>query len=139
MAKNNLNSEYENIFIEQFIVKERRERIRFELDGKKRRDALSKFCHDSEDLLMMNRVVYSGNDISQNALIKLAEENCKSKLCYIMAYNNDIDGIVCSFEEAVEKVVGNGMAAIIISDGFAIVETEQCFGSAQKYVLSLKR
>lgn len=134
-----MNSEYENTFIDQFIVKERRERLRYELNGKKRRDALSRFCHDSENLLMMNRVIYSGNDISQNALIKLAEENCKGKLCYIMAYNNDIDGIVCGFEEAVEKVVGNGMAAIIIADGFAVVETEQCFGSAQKYVLSLKR
>lgn len=134
-----MNCEYENIFTEQFIVRERRERIRFELGGKKRRDALSKFCHDSENLLMMNRVIYSGNDISQSALIKLAEENCKSKLCYIMAYNNDIDGIVCGIEEAVDKAVGNGMAAIIILDGFAIVETEQCFGNAQKYVLSLKQ
>lgn len=134
-----MNSEYENIFTEQFIVKERRERIRFELGGKKRRDALSRFCHNSEDFLIMNRVIYSGNDISPNALIKLAEENCKSKLCYIMAYNNDIDGIVCGIEEAVDKAVGNGMAAIIISDGFAIVETEQCLGSAQKYVLSLKK
>lgn len=139
MTENNFNAEYENIFIEQFIVKERRERLRFELNGKKRRDALSRFCHNSEDLLMMNRVIYSGNDISQNALIKLAEENCKSKVCCIMAYNDDIDGIVCGFEEAIGKAVGNGMAAIIISDGFAIVETEQCFGNAQKYVLSLKR
>lgn len=134
-----MNSEYENIFTEQFIVKERRERIRFELGGKKRRDALSRFCHNSEDFLIMNRIIYSGNDISPNALTKLAEENCKSKLCYIMAYNNDIDGIVCGIEEAVDKAVGNGMAAIIISDGFAIVETEQCLGSAQKYVLSLKK
>lgn len=134
-----MNGEYENIFIEQFIVKERRERLRFELCGKKRRDALSRFCHNSEDLLLMNRVVYSGNDISQKALIKLAEENCQSSKCYIMAYNDDIDGIVCKFAEAVGMAVGNGMAAIIISDGFAIVETEQCFGNAKKYVLSLKR
>lgn len=132
-----MNVEYENIFIEQFIVNERRERLRYELNGKKRRDALSRFCHNSENFLMMNKVIYSGTKISKDDLIKLAKEKCKNKSCYIIAYNNDIDGIVCGFEEAVEKVVGNGMAAIIISDGFAVVETEQCFGSAQKYVLSL--
>ena len=38
-------------------------------------------------------------------------------------------------EEAIKKVIGNGMAAIIINRGIAIIETEQECGTAVKYVL----
>lgn len=38
-------------------------------------------------------------------------------------------------EDAIKKVIGNGMAAIIINDGIVIVETEQEVVSADKYVL----
>lgn len=46
-----------------------------------------------------------------------------------------LDGIVCSYQEALKLVLGNGIAAIIIFDEFAVVETEQYSGSAQKFVL----
>ena len=38
-------------------------------------------------------------------------------------------------EEAIKKVIGNGMAAIIINSGIAIIETEQECGTVVKYVL----
>ena len=39
-------------------------------------------------------------------------------------------------EDAIKQIIGNGMAAIIINRGIAIIETEQYMGPAVKYVLT---
>ena len=40
-----------------------------------------------------------------------------------------------SFEDALGPVLGNGMAAIIICNDFAVIETEQYSGTPFRYIL----
>ena len=52
-----------------------------------------------------------------------------------MAYDENIDKKYMNNEEAIKRVIGNGMAAVIINNGIVIIETEQEVGPAVKYVL----
>lgn len=126
----------EKMFIDRFIKKDFRQRLSYELFGKKRRDGLGRFCHNARDMLVENRIVAIGKNINKSEIHKLQPNSCKNKQCYIMSNNEMTDGVICGFDEALSLVLGNGMAAVIIFDEFAVVETEQCFGSAEKIVLS---
>lgn len=57
--------------------------------------------------------------------------------CYVMAYAEYLDGRMLPWSEAWKLINGNGMPAAMIFDGFAIVETEQVQGAAEKFVLSI--
>ena len=130
-----IDIDMEEKFLNQFIKKDFRQRLSYELWGKKRRHGLSRFCHNAKELLIESKIIADGKNISKKEIQELLPTNCKNRQCYIMAYNESIDGTLCDFEEALRKVLGNGMAAVIIFDEFAVVETEQCFGSAEKMVL----
>ena len=127
--------EVEENFVKQYIIKERQERLINELSSSKKRiNAMSRFCHSSLDLIKPNKIYESG-DISSERLLSLLNKYGKNDKNYIMAYSENIDKKYMSNDEAIEKVIGNGMAAIIINSDIVIIETEQYMGPAVKYVL----
>ena len=69
-----MNNEYEKNFISKFIKKNKRPRIEYELANiNKRKNVLSRFCHNSLDYLEESKVIFSGNSITIqeiNTLIK---------------------------------------------------------------------
>lgn len=125
----------ERTFVNQFIKKNRRQRLLYELSGRNRQNGLGRFCHNAEDMFVTCKVIDNRKDISVSELQSMLPAKYKDTKCYIMAYNESIDRQVCDYNKALEMVLGNGMAAIIVFDGFAVVETEQYSGSAQKLVL----
>ena len=127
--------EVERKFINQFVVKNRRQRLSCELWGKCRQQGIERFCHNTRELLIESKIKARGKELHEKTLQSMLPSCYNGQDCYIMAYHETIDGTVCSYEEALKLVLGNGMAAIIIYDGFAVVETEQYVGSAQKFVL----
>ena len=130
-----MNERIERAFTEKYIIKCRQDRLLFELGGKKRRDGIGRFCHNARELIRPERIVLSGNDLYAEQILETAELYGVKGTCYIMAYNDDLDGKVCTLSEALETALGNGMAAIIICDGLAVVETEQCFSTPMRYIL----
>ena len=58
--------------------------------------------------------------------------------CYIIAYQKELDKKYVSFEDALGLVLGNGMAAIIICNDFAVIETEQYSGTPFRYIYTDK-
>lgn len=131
-----MHTEKETLFVKQFIIKDRRDRLLHELTHpKKRQNALSRFCHSTEDMIDARTVFQCGTDVSRETIIKFLCENNSGNTCYVMAYLPELDGVECSIEEAVNKVIGNGMAAIILADCAAFIETEQAQGAAIKYLL----
>ncbi len=128
--------EIEKSFVNTYIIKNRRERIIFELSNpKKRQDALSRFCHAALKYLQESMIIYQGNKISYGELLSMIREHTKEKQCYVLAYGEDLDQKFMENQNAINQVMGNGMAAIMIWDNIVIVETEQEQGSAMKYVL----
>ena len=127
--------EAEKSFVKRFIKKEKQDRLLFELSGKKRQHGIERFCHNAEDMIDTERIVYSGNSLFPDEILKITKQYKVPESCYIIAYQKELDKKYVSFEEALDLVLGNGMAAIIICNDFAIIETEQYSGTPFRYIL----
>lgn len=70
-----MNFDYEQFFIHYFIVKNKRERLQFELlNESKRQRAISRFNHNAINYIDERKIIYSGNDISWSDLKNLMEK-----------------------------------------------------------------
>lgn len=127
--------EIEKSFIEKFIKKTKQDRLLFELSGKKRQNGIGRFCHNSEEIINTERIVYSGNSLFADEILKITKQYKVTESCYIIAYNKELDKKCISLVDALNLVLGNGMPALIICDDFVIIETEQCFGTPFRYIL----
>ena len=127
--------EAEKSFVKRFIKKEKQDRLLFELSGKKRQLGIERFCHNAEDMIDTERIVYSGNSLFPDEILKITKQYKVPESCYIIAYQKELDKKYVSFEDALGLVLGNGMAAIIICNDFAVIETEQYSGTPFRYIL----
>ena len=134
-ATANMIDQIEKSFIEKYVIKNKQDRLIFELSGKKRRDGLGRFCHNTEEIINPDRIVSHGNKLFFDEISAIAKQYNAPGSCYIMAYNENLDRQTCSLNDALKLVLGNGMAAIIICDNLAIIETEQSFGTPWRYIL----
>ncbi|MDE6708747.1 MAG: hypothetical protein K2K06_12020 [Oscillospiraceae bacterium] len=87
---------------------------------------------------MKEKIISSEKKLFHEKVVKTAEKYNLSKQWYIIAYNPILDKKSCKLSEALNLVLGNGMAAIIVSDNMAIIETEQCFGTPMRYICYTK-
>ncbi|MBD1371041.1 hypothetical protein IC620_01535 [Hazenella sp. IB182357] len=57
--------------------------------------------------------------------------------CYVISFNDEIDGRYLKLEEAIEKAVGSGFPSLIscIPDKLAYVEGEQIDGPPERYII----
>lgn len=127
--------EAEKSFVKRFIKKKKQDRLLFELSGKKRQHGIERFCHNAEDMIDTERIVYSGNSLFPDEILKITKQYKVPESCYIIAYQKELDKKYVSFEDALGLVLGNGMAAIIICNDFAVIETEQYSGTPFRYIL----
>lgn len=134
-----MNKELEKDFVYHFIVKEKRERLLYELSGKKRMDGISRFCHHAADLIRKDTIIRSGNDLFLPEILRISEKYVSRKQAYIIAYNEELDRMRCDIQTALDRVLDNGMAAVILLDTIAIIETEQCNGTPYRYLLYGKK
>ena len=107
----------------------------FELGGKKRQHGIERFCHNTEDLIDVERIAYSGNNLFPDEILRITKQYKVPELCYIIAYQKELDKKYVLLADALDLVLGNGMAAIIICDDFAIIETEQYASTPFRYIL----
>lgn len=127
-------NEMEKRFIQHFIVKNKRERLMFELSGKRRQDGIGRFCRNADDLLLKEKIILSGRELFHDEIVKTAEKFSPSRQWYIIAYDSKLDKKSCKLSEALNLIWGSGMAAIIVSDNMAIIKTKQCFGTSIRYI-----
>lgn len=130
-----MKGKIEKNFVKKFIVKDKRDRLLFELCSKKRVNGIGRFCHNAGEILLQEKIIVSGNHLHYDEIIKIIEQYGVSERWHIIAFNKSIDGVTCKLSEALNLVLGNGMAAIIVSDTMAIVESEQCSGTPTRYIL----
>ena len=89
------SSEIEQKFIRQFIVKSKRDRLLYELGGKKRQNGIGRFCHNVDELLLKEKTILSGQDLSYDEILQTAEKTDPSKQWYIIAYDPTLDRTYC--------------------------------------------
>ncbi len=126
----------EQYFIQTFIRKSRRDRLLFELTAVKRRyDGLSRFCHQSEELLDPAKVVSSGADLECCPFfLRFAGQH--GETCHILSPDPGMDNRTIQLEEAIRMAAGFHDAVIIIGSTFAIVFGEPVKGGRDKFLLS---
>ncbi len=128
-----MNKKLEEEFVHTYIVKNKRERLLFELQGKKRSEAIGRFCHRTDELLIPAVIKAKGPYILEEIEDKLRTSGAGT--CYVISFFPELDGKVFRKKDVTEKIIGRGMPSIAIFDDFAIIETEQEQGPAMKYLL----
>jgi len=134
-----VNTEIEKIIIKSFFAKRIQDRVLFELSfTKKRKDALSRLCHTYKTTLKeeyMTAIEKPNSDpIEIAALLK---KNGAGDTCYVVSWNEEIDGKELSLLTALEKAVGYGMPTIIacIPNKLAYFEAEQEVLPSPRFIL----
>jgi rRNA-processing protein FCF1 len=130
----------EEKFVQTFCEKRIRDRIIYELkNAKKRKDCIGRFCHNTDTLIKQSYILQTSNKWTIDDLISIIEKISKSNKCYIIAFDDDIDGKVMSLIDGIQECFYRGMATIIIIDEkTSIIKAEQSFGASQKYILHQK-
>lgn len=124
-----MNKELEKIIVKAFFTKRLQDRVLFEMSSaKKRKDALSRLCHSYRTTLREEYMFDMPKPNSDpEAIAKLLKENGAGNSCYVISWDEEIDGKELPLLTALEHVVGMGMPSIIscIPDKLAYFETEQ--------------
>ncbi len=128
-----MEKEIEETFVNTYIVKNRRERLLYELFSKnKRKNALSRFCHNSTENLIASKIAYAGKETLQ---LQNSISRIKDEYCYVLSFEKTLDGTWCKKSDIISRIIGLGMPSIAVFSHMAIIETEQIQGSAVKFIL----
>lgn len=126
----------EERFVNTFIIKSRRRRLCELGSPKKRYDAVSRFCHQAEELLDPAKIVMQGEDLERQAGFRtFLREHEGPCLVLTPAFP---EGRTLPLTQAVEEALLFPDAAVIAGGGFAIVFGEPLPGGRGKYLLAEK-
>ena len=130
-------AEIEKEFCDLFLNDRYSERVFYELTSKKkRRDALSRFAHNSRDILNPSRVSRECGGMTDSEEIKDFLLHGK---CYCICFDREQDGIFIEADTAVEKLYGYGPYILYNADKKrAFIETEYDFSEHWVYFMSDK-
>lgn len=130
----------EEIFVNTFVQKARRDRALFELGSEKKRGGfLNKLCHSCSEIFD-SRLLQSlpGSDSTPEAILKLLTKNGAGSTCRVISCNSSIDGKDLALADALKASVGFGLPSILICvpNALAYFESEQEQGPAPRYLLT---
>lgn len=138
-----MNKEVEQIIVKSFFNKRIQDRVMFELGSpKNRKDAIGRLCHAYRTTLRekyMSEVPKPNSEPKEiEALLK---RNGAGDSCYVISWDEDIDGKTLPLLEALEKTVGMGMPSIVscIPNELAYFEAEQEVLPSPRFLLKRKR
>ncbi len=123
-------------FVNTFIVKNRRDRLLYELTTpKKRYQGISRFCHRTKDLLDPAFIIAESEDLERLPAFRrfVLEHN---EPCVLLSPYAWLDEEIMPFEMAVEQATICPDAVLILGDGFAIIFEEPEKGGRGKFWLS---
>ncbi len=133
------DSYYERYFVENFVRKQRQERLLHELTDKRKRYAgLDRFCHKAEDILDLNKVLISGQNLEKEP-VYADFIDFHDQFCYLMSPSENFDRLQMPLRDALDLLYYNLDASVIVGSDFAIVTTEIEKGGQMTYLLTNKR
>ncbi|PGK51880.1 hypothetical protein CN918_29245 [Priestia megaterium] len=135
-----MDKEKEKIIVRSFFTKRLQDRVLFELhSAKKRKDALGRLCHTYKTTLREERMIPIPKPNSDpEQLAKLLKQHGAGKTCYVISWDEDIDGQEMLLNEALNRVVGMGMPSILscIPGKLAYFEAEQEVLPSPRFLLT---
>jgi hypothetical protein len=137
-----LNKEIEKIIVKSFFAKRIQDRVLFELStAKKRKDALSRLCHTYRTTLKEDYMITIEKPNSDPAEIaSLLKKNGAGDTCYVISWDEEMDGKELPLLTALENAVGMGMPSIVscIPNKLAYFQAEQEVLPSPRFMLQRK-
>lgn len=117
-----MNKEIEEKFVKNFIFKDNRERINFELSSlKKRAMAIQKIYN----LIDKKFAVWENANVSYDDVISIIKTYFNiSKNCYVISETSD-DGKIMPFPQAIENMLRYEVNYVIICDDNTVLVSEE--------------
>lgn len=124
-----MEKEIEEKFVNTFIVKEKRNRILFELcSNKKRGEAIQKLIGALDDRYNVFRDSKVQEDEFLSVIKKYYDIN---KTCYVIA-DDSIDGKVLPFKTALNFMMeSGGVYVLVCGDNLIIAKEEYCYNTTK--------
>ena len=127
----------ETKFVNNFLIRQKQERILFEFQ-KKRSRAVDRFSHDVKVILNSNKIILFGEHLQIEDVVKALHDyniSLRVMVC-IISGNETLDKNIISLQEAI-KFFFNDYLQMVITDGehFALIKEETLGSCSQKYVL----
>lgn len=129
----------EKLFVNSFVLKNKKERSLFELSSnKKRSNFFYKLCHGYNEVFdpkNLKKISEPNSDAS--AIYKLLVKHGAGKNGYVMSSFDDLDRKTLPLLKALEQCVGRGLPSIVIcaSGKLAYFEAEQEAGPPPRFIL----
>ena len=124
----------EENFVNNFVIKDKRERVLYELNSaKKRAEAKQRLF----SLLDKKFAVLGISDISADEIIAAVKKYCKTnKECYVISETDD-DGKFLPFETALKNMLSFEVNYFIICGNNTVIAAEEynTYGSPNKLIL----
>ncbi len=126
-----------DLFIKNFIPKDRRERSEIELKAPQRRGKFTDKLNHKWDTILDMRFIFK---IPSGAIdYEFAKSELKIKdeeLCYIISNYDDIDGLIIKFIVAFDNAYGRGFGTLILTcaGDKLYLETEFVQGKQNRFI-----
>ena len=131
-----MDHERERYFVQNFIKKERRERLMYELASIERQLAgIDRFSHHAADLLDPKKIAMQGEDLERRPEFRRFAET-HDELCMILSTDFYMDEYLLPLGTAVMLAAESPEAALILGSSFAVVFGESMKGGRGKYLLT---
>ena len=111
---------YESIFVDKYIAKSKKDRLKFELTTSKNRERfMLRFCHDAEKYIVSNKIVFHGKtkDVFTKKMIEANEGIYVLSLKYI-------NGLFMNIYELQQYLNTEYMSVIVITNSFVLIKEE---------------
>lgn len=129
-----MNSELEKKIINALVIKQKAERVLYELSSKKRRECIWKFKSD-----LFTPEYRINADLSKAQILNMLCDNGAGEDCYVLSIDEEIDGKEMKLSEALDEVFGRGPALLSCIHGkLAYFECEQERGAPERLIIKTK-
>lgn len=131
-----MNIDYEMIFVENIVMKDKRKRLKYELaNKKKRKDAIGRFCHNSIQYINQDKIIIKSCDLDVREISGIIKQYTSETQCYLISWDDETDGRIHNLEQALDLIYEEGMASILILEKVVVIKEEQESGAPMKYIL----
>lgn len=133
-----MDKEYEELLVRNFFDENIRGRLIFELGSEKKRiNALSRLCHNYDEIFIQKYAInITENYSGYSEIYDLLKSYGAKDDCYAISWNQAIDGQYLPLKSAIVNAAGLGMPSIIscIPDKLLYFESEQEYGRPARYI-----
>lgn len=132
----------ERVFVNNFLIDERRDRALYELNSKKRRNFFSRLSRDDSRLKpeCVQDISKCEPQKGQDEILAILQTKGSEKTCYLMSYIREIDRQFVSLEDGLLRCLQSPMGTVLVcGSNLAFIQGERVASSPPRMILHCPR